>query len=200
MTTSATGKSERASRAAGFTLVEVLLVLTLLVILAAIAAPGMSSGLSRSRLDQAAETLRTSWSQARLDAASTGQTLRFQCRIGENWGCIAPATMPLAEITSGVAAANSEEVPGSTGAGKAEQYQLSDVVFKQLLVAQQPADPPIGGSVREGEFSAAVLFRPDGTTSDAEAILESSDGRRVRVTLRGLTGSARIEDDVEVEQ
>jgi len=185
--------------------VEVLLVLTLLVILAAIAAPGLSSGLSRSRIDQAAQQLRTSWAQARLQAAATGQTLKFQCRIGENWGCVGPASMPIDAAAAAAAPSDSADADsadavsaadGSTTAGR-EQYELSEVIFKQLLVSQQPADQPLGANVADGEFSAAVFFRPDGTTSDAEVILESSDGRKVRVTLRGLTGSARIEDELE---
>lgn len=171
----------------GFTLVEVLLVLALLIIIAAMAAPSLSGSIERAKLDSAAKKLRTAWSEARLDAATQGETLRFQCRIGSGWGCVASAT------------ATTEQVAGAIGQQSAAvngALELSDVVFKQLLVAGLPGDPPLGGGVADGELSAGVLFRPDGTTSDAEAVLEAANGARLKVTLRGLTGSARI---VEVE-
>lgn len=182
------------ARRSGFTLIEVLLVLALLVIIAAIAAPLLTSGSEYSQLKRSAEKLRTSWAKARLDAAGSGQTKRFQCRIGSGWGYLTDAgTAP--ELAT---AAQSGDVGEETGAAKAlasnNGEELSGIVFKQLLVASEPGLPPAGVGVGDGEFSAAIFFRPDGTTSDAEALLESPSGSQLRVTLRGLTGAAKVED------
>ncbi|MEM6798169.1 MAG: prepilin-type N-terminal cleavage/methylation domain-containing protein [Planctomycetota bacterium] len=184
--TSATGTADRrVALRSGFTLIEVMLVLALLVVISALAAPSLIGSLQRSRLDAAASELRTAWAQARLDAASSGETLRFQCRLQTGWGCVANASASLEEVDAALAA---EQAEGGS------PMEWTDVVFTQLLVANTPGEPPLGESVADGELSAAVLFRPDGTTSDAEAVLEDATGAQLKVTLRGLTGSARIED------
>lgn len=178
------------SRAA-FSLVEVLLVVTLLAVIAAVAAPSMMGGAGRARMNQAAEEVREAWGEARLDAAASGQTLCFQCVIGGNTFTVGPAGLPPPPP-----GASTESAATQDGAGQTAKNELgaAGVVFRQLLVAPQPGDPPLGESVDDGEMSPGVLFRPDGSSSDAEAILEDADGRRVRVTLRGLTGSASFED------
>lgn len=177
-----------------FTLIEVLLVLALLVIIAAIAAPLLTTGSEYAQLRRSAEKLRTSWAKARLDAAGTGQTRRFQCRIGSGWGYLTDANTPPELANTAQAGDVSEE----TGAAKAlapdPGEELTGIIFKQLLVASEPGLPPVGIGVSDGDFSPAIFFRPDGTTSDAEALLESPSGSQLRVTLRGLTGAARVED------
>ena len=172
-------------RTHGYTLVEVLLVMALLVVICAMAAPSLIGSLRQSQLEVAASELRTAWTQARLDAASCGETLRFQCRLRTGWGCVANASASTEEV---LATLNSES------AEEAEALDWSGVCFKQLLVSSQPGEPPLGESVREGDLSPAILFRPDGTTSDAEALLEDEEGAQLKVILRGLTGSARIEE------
>jgi hypothetical protein len=39
-------------------------------------------------------------------------------------------------------------------------------------------------------WSPPILFKPDGTTSDASVVLQNDRGETIRVTLRGLTGIA----------
>ncbi|MEN1679211.1 MAG: prepilin-type N-terminal cleavage/methylation domain-containing protein [Planctomycetota bacterium] len=168
-------------RASAFTLIEVLLVITLLVIIGGLAAPSMMAGAGRSRMNAAGEELRTAWGEARLKAASEGKTYCFQCVVGTNqWQM--PAVGEAVLATPDAAAGDDNKLKADT------------VVFRELLVATQPGDPPLGGGVGEGELSPAILFRPDGSSSDAEAILEDEDGRKIRVSLRGLTGTATVED------
>ncbi|MEM6328748.1 MAG: prepilin-type N-terminal cleavage/methylation domain-containing protein [Planctomycetota bacterium] len=204
MTTSATGAVNRRRRASppgrnrgvGFTLVEVLLVLALLVVVAAIAAPRLMGSLAASRLDAAASELRTAWAKARLDAAAAGETLKFQCRIQTGWGCVGKAADATLAVEDNDGSSTRPVTPSEENAGAADggAIEWQGVVYRTLVAASQPGDPPVGEAVADGELSAAVLFRPDGTTSDAEAVLEDAQGRRLRVTLRGLTGAARIED------
>ncbi|MEM9185999.1 MAG: prepilin-type N-terminal cleavage/methylation domain-containing protein [Planctomycetota bacterium] len=177
------------ARRYAFTLIEVLLVLTLLVVIAGLAMPSLSAGMGRSRMNQAAEEVRTAWAKARLDAASSGQTLRFQCWIGSNRWQLASADASQEQVDAALAAQRKEDTE--------QENELSGVVFRQLLVANLPGDLAMGESVADGELSPAVLFRPDGSSSDAEALLEDEAGRRMKVTLRGLTGAASVDDALE---
>lgn len=203
--TLATGKNNRASQlSSGFTLVEVLLVLALLVIGGAIVVPSLNGSFSRSELKQAAAELRRTWGEARLEAIKTGKPLVFRCQIGSDWGYVGSMDAPTplgpgqpGTIESTIAEADSESSAGTSTAGTStNDFQMKEIVFRELLVADRPGASAIGAGVGEGELSAIILFRPDGVTSEAEATLEAANGKKIRVTLRGLTGSTRVVDEV----
>ncbi len=159
----------------GFTLVEVLLVLALMVVAAALAAPAMSGAFGRGQLRQAAEKLCTVWSQARLDAMSSGVPRQFRCELGSGtYSIVTGAVLP-------DPAADPTEAP-SQGVGSA--------VFRRMVVADQNGQSAMGEG--EGGMSSPIVFQPDGTSSDAEAVLEAPEGAKLVVSLRGLTGSTEI--------
>lgn len=167
---------------AGFTLVELLLVLALVVLVAAMVAPSLSGTLGRVRLEAAAEAVRTAWVDARLEAIRTGEAVAFQCRLGTGEYTVSK----LAD--AGAALAGSEEVADQVTLAIDEHEDLGAVKFVQLS-----AGDPLTAAV-DPTVAACVVFRPDGATDDAWAIVESEDGRRRRITLRGLTGAARIDE------
>src|SRR5258708_4301689 len=76
--------SRPVARHGGLTLVEIILVLTLLVILAAVSVPLLGGSFSRAGLQSASDLLRGAWSRGRLAAMQTGQTyvFRFEPRGG----------------------------------------------------------------------------------------------------------------------
>ena len=49
------------------------------------------------------------------------------------------------------------------------------------------------------ELAGSILFRADGTTSDAQIVLEDDRGDSVVVSLRGLTGTAKVGPVLSVE-
>ncbi|MHB8898361.1 MAG: prepilin-type N-terminal cleavage/methylation domain-containing protein, partial [Thermoguttaceae bacterium] len=73
-------RSPRPHRRA-ITLIEVLLVLSLLVMLAAMTWPAMDRPMADQRLRKAADMVRTAWAKARIEAMSTGQTLLFESTL-----------------------------------------------------------------------------------------------------------------------
>ena len=154
-----------------FTLVELLLVLALVVVLAAIAAPLMTGALAKARLDAAAEELVSAWNEARLEAIRTGEPIAFRCQI----------ETPTYQVGS-LSAAMQGEVSGVN-----KHDDLSSVIFKQLSLGEHDDDPPPDPTV-----VAVLVFQPDGVTSDAFAIIQAEGGARRRVSLRGLTGTATI--------
>ncbi len=176
------------SRRAGYTLVEVLLVAALLVVVAAIAAPVLLGANERSQVRQAADKLRTSWAKARLDAIARGEPLYFQCTLGT----------PDFAIRNFGGATESAEVAdpatAETAAAPEPDESLGEVVFNQLSVVDPATNLTTVVDAETGGTPPVVLFFPDGATSDAEALLTTSDGYQVQVTLRGLTGAAEVSD------
>jgi hypothetical protein len=70
-------------------------------------------------------------------------------------------------------------------------FAAGDVSTSNQLLATLPA-------AAEGPWSGAILFHPDGTTSDASLLLSNARQTTLRVTLRGLTGiSNTIDADSE---
>ncbi len=161
--------------AAGFTLVEVLLVLALFVVVAALAAPALSGAFGRGQLRQAAEKLCTVWSQARLDAMSTGAPREFRCELGTGTFSIATGSVvadPMADPTT------------------APSQGVESAVFRRFVVTDQNGSTTVGET--EGGLSAPIVFQADGTSADAEAVLEAPEGAKLVVSLRGLTGSTEV--------
>lgn len=68
----------RTSSPRGYTLNEMLIVLAVLVILAALAWPALRKPLARHRLQAAAKQLRVELASARLEAISSGESLQFK--------------------------------------------------------------------------------------------------------------------------
>ncbi|TWT96950.1 hypothetical protein Pla108_27270 [Botrimarina colliarenosi] len=167
---------------AGFTLVELMLVLSLVVVLAALAAPSLSGTLARVRLEAAAEAVRTAWADARLEAMRTGQPVVFQCRLGTGEYTLSKLTDATAALAGATDTADQEQLAND------EHEDLGAITFTQLSVGD-PLDPLLDPSV-----AACVVFRPDGAADDAWAIVEAANGQRRQITLRGLTGAARIEE------
>lgn len=181
MTSRPTTKSPDATRR-GFTLAELLLVLVLAVVLAALVAPSLSGSLSRARLDGAADTVRTAWANARLEAIRTGEPVAFQCRLGTG-------EFTLARLADAAAALEgSTEVADRRRLAADEHEDLGAVTFVQLSLG----DPDLPGA--DPSVAACLVFGPDGATDDAFAILADDRGRRRRVVLRGLTGGAKIDE------
>src|SRR5437588_3183134 len=65
------------------TLVEVCLVLTLLVVIGAIAVPAMNGAFARASLNGGCDLLRGAWSKARMAAIHKGETYIFRCERSE---------------------------------------------------------------------------------------------------------------------
>src|SRR6185437_3581200 len=65
-------------RRSAFTLLELLLALSVLVAVAAITWPALERPLASQRLRRAAEQVRTQWIKARTKAISTGETYSFR--------------------------------------------------------------------------------------------------------------------------
>lgn len=204
---SASGRNLRC----GFTLLELLLVLTILVIIGSMAVPAFDRIMERQRLRSAADEMRLEWDSARIAAMRTGQAQVFRCELGTNGYSIEPlilhddvnnigegATM----LSGGVAVETASSAFGMTTAAAANTSELA----KKLEESLKFSNCVVAGDLRafsmaqSGETAAvniqtvnqAVIFYPDGTTSTAELILQNERGDTAGVQIRGLTGHTKL--------
>jgi type IV fimbrial biogenesis protein FimT len=79
-------------RAAGLTMIELVFVIAVMAILAALALPSFNARLERQRLHGAAETLSADLAEARFESARRGQALFVEASVGEKAWCWAVTT------------------------------------------------------------------------------------------------------------
>lgn len=179
----------------GLTLVEVLLVLTLLVIVGAVTAPILSGSISQARLRHSGDLLRAAWGRARLAAMEAGDPYVF--RFEPNG-----PRYQIVQLSSLTAEDGAEQhmLPPED----ADDLEYSDADVLRLSQARLPAGvvfaeaqvsavPPMAAAAAAADsgWASPIVFYADGTSSDAAVHLQNEEGAALRVTLRGLTGSSR---------
>jgi len=195
--------------ARGFTLVEMLIVVAILAMAVAWTLPSLRGPLDRSELREGARRLRTALARTRLRAIETGvaQQFRFQPGTGqfETMARVQPTAGAGLPFSSGRATRRTTAPPPTTQNEPAEESLPSGIRF----LAQQTAEPPIDSdrsvpTVRStpsaaGEWSAPIVFYPNGRTTNGRIRLGGGREFYVDVTLRGVTGSATIGELVRRE-
>ena len=175
------------------TLFELLLVLTLLCALFALAWPAIEGSFEGSRLRAAGDQVQAAWSEARLNAMQSGMPHLF--RYAPDGGDYAIMRWDW-NVTAD--APNAEDVQLAEGGTPIGEDELpEDILFASGEVAsdQRTALAVVTAS-QQGVFdssnSTPIVFYPDGTTSDAAVLMKNKRGLLIRVTLRGLTGVTRV--------
>ena len=169
-----------------FTLVEMLIVLMVLVVAAAVGWPAIRGAMERSTLVNAAKQVSVDLVRTRLAAIETGTIRQFCFQPGGKRYEVGPPPanqlLPFLTATEDSANAVSEECELPEG-----------VRFCVPGAGEEPAVDEGGASiVVAGEWSAPVVFHPSGRGSNARIRLLGSQGLYVEVFVRGLTGAARV--------
>jgi type II secretory pathway pseudopilin PulG len=179
----------------GLTLVEVILVLTLLVIVGAVSIPMLGGSFSRAGLQSASDLLRAGWSKGRLAAMQSGQSYIFRFeQNGARYQLLACEQLDLPESQQ-LPADNPDAEHSESDILRLSLNRLPDgIVFAHGDVSDSSELAATYGSAAGGPWSSPILFRADGTTSDASIVLQNEAGQTIRVTLRGLTGISNAGD------
>ncbi|MGI9519708.1 MAG: prepilin-type N-terminal cleavage/methylation domain-containing protein [Pirellulaceae bacterium] len=174
----------------GFSLLEVLVVLAVLVMITALAMPAMNSVFSGQHLRSAADVVRARFAEARVKSIETGDVHGFFYMPTQGNYFVAPMTEGFRTMQSGVQPS-------------VQQRMLENEIVFAAGESMQDTRSVYATNLATNEYSIMkpVLFYPDGTSQDATVILQNKRGAVIQINLRGLTGTAsktRILDRQEV--
>jgi prepilin-type N-terminal cleavage/methylation domain-containing protein len=174
---------------AGYTLLEVVLVLAIIVIMAALAYPSVEGMYSGVRQRAAVDGVRGALMQARAHAMDETQPYRFGVAPGQGNYRVAP------------------DSPGYWGGGAGPPADPSNPPF--ILEEALPkgirftlngagggADPGSNspGSTEPGAWAQVVTFLPDGTaTDDVQIAVQAAGTRPLVLRLRAMTGVVTVQ-------
>lgn len=161
----------------GYTLLEVLLVMAILVILVAVSIPSLDAMYGDTRVRGAADDVRGAWAEARARAIDTGVGHRFAVIPGSERYRVAPDSHDYWD--------GSKETEADGDDGKVLTGSLpSGIVFD----IKQDLPEEAGG------WRVIATFLPDGTCrDDARVVVQPSDGGSpLIVSVRGLTGIVTV--------
>ena len=194
----------------GFTLVELMLVLAILVVIAAAAAPALRGVMQNAALRNAADTVRIHWTKAHVKAMKTGRIQVFRFEVNGNRFTVQPwaaadDSLEAAPTVLGFGAADEQSAsPRLDTSASVVLPEGTQFVAGQAL-ADQGRSQSIADDIRdsnrfEANWSQPILFYPDGSTSDAFVIVSGERKAGIRVELRGMTGTTTIGEITDVEE
>jgi prepilin-type N-terminal cleavage/methylation domain-containing protein len=182
---------DRWSECAGYTLLELMLVLAILVVVSAIAYPSAEAMFGHLRMSQGADAVRGAWAEARAHAIDEGRPYRFAIVPNQGNYRVAP---------------DSPEFWGSNGQGQSAGDSSSQGVILSKALPKglrfSAPDAPAAGANLQGEsslppdsvspdmWSSRTVFLPDGTASqDVEIVFGAPGTMGLVMKLRALTGA-----------
>ena len=182
------------TRRRGFTLLEVLLVLAVIVMLGAICYPSLKSSYGYYKLNGGIDSVRAAWAMARSHATKENRPYRFSVepngshfRVAPDrddyWSGSAPSDDPQGQgyileqsLPGGVRFSVNGEASGETPEDKSPPGKEEKVNYSGI------------------QWSTTVVFLPDGTAKEDVHILFQVQGTRpAKVHLRGLTGTVSVQ-------
>jgi prepilin-type N-terminal cleavage/methylation domain-containing protein len=204
----------------GFTMLELLLVLALIVAISAAAMPAFFGPLENYRLRKAADMVRIRWEKLRIQAMKSGQTMMFRFQVGGNrcqggpWSSgedvLESSQFMGGAFQAGMVAPGPGMVPSNSGDLEFEEEMPERVMFVGVESAvsvrdamiQQMASAMTGPNQapEDQAWSPPILFYPDGTTSTVRLVLQNQQQQFIMLQLRGLTGVTTVSDLMVAEE
>lgn len=175
----------------GFTLFEVLLVLTILTLVVGLAWPSLSRLFAHHRLRQAANLLSVRMSAGRIRAVETGLIYQFRYEPGGRRFLLVPFDREQVDETSPNAQRAIRivgKLPASCRFEGGQSFNDKGTAIPDDLLAGIANAADFVGAL----WSTPTLFHPDGTATDFEVAIVGDKKEQVRLTLRALTGSVTV--------
>ncbi len=187
--TACRGANVRAART-GMTLLELMLVVTIMVVLATLAVPSIQRTFAQQSLRKGADRVRVAMGQARVKAIRSGQEYAVFISPGGAFFSVAPFSQYQQQVSQ---AARRDEIAKARRQSDIEEDLLPrGVMFVGSEVATDSRSASVLNSGNAGSSSIRpILFYPDGTSQDAKVILRNEKQGMLAVELRGLSGIAQ---------
>jgi prepilin-type N-terminal cleavage/methylation domain-containing protein len=183
------------NRGTGFTLLELLVVVAILVLLAALVAPNVVARMQENRVAQAAESVRDVISRSRTFALDAGIDYQFRYETNGRNFVVLPLEMEPADSNSSFGDSETSNYVRLTGElddglrllaiddDEQTVESLESAWFGQLANSLQ---------LSQATWSSPIIFYFDGTADDAEFQVTSDDKVAADLTIRGLTGRVSV--------
>lgn len=200
------GQARRALLPRGFTVLELLLVLSVMAIIAAAAVPQVVSLLSDRRLVRGSRIVREEMLRARIDAMRQGRTLIMDAELETGKLRVRPY-QSLADAVNAIDQTGSQQAL-LTGTDQGmiatvdleeqppEEIELpEEVTIEAINVVSAARALEIQQALSQsstGQASAPILFYADGTTSTASVTLAHPTHGKITIKLRGVTGDVTL--------
>ncbi len=204
----------------GFTLLELMLVLVVLVVAAALVWPLADRAFATQTLRSSADVVRAAWVDARVKAITTGQPHVFFFQPGTDAFHVEPfrGTSPEAELLSQDELMNVQQEFAMIGHVKKTlpdgiTFEIGGLEFDtrgaaleelstrgQGFQARSQAPRPLGAEDPDAMWAPPLYFYPDGTTSTAKVGITNEHGLIIVISLRGLTGTVSVSPPVTFDE
>lgn len=193
-----------------FTLLELLLVMSLLAIMASFTLPQIAWLLGDTRIVRGGNLLREEMMRARLEAMRNGRVYVIEAQVETTnirvrpYFSLTDSVNAIDQTGSQMAllsgAEQTQVAPAGNDTTSQEQSERTIELPEEVLVA----NVAVVSSIRASEIEQAtlanqsegygqpILFYPDGTTSTAAVVLTHPVHGRLTVKLRGITGDVTV--------
>jgi prepilin-type N-terminal cleavage/methylation domain-containing protein len=201
-----TPQRPRGSHHLGFTLLELLLVLAVLVVIGALSWPRMMRYVQENALKQNVDAVRRELASTRMHAIESGLTYQFRYEPTGQQFLVLPFERPNdADSQESGTATPSDQPPTATKAKTVEGRISADFRFDtptdaagQTVGGQQLSDQWLsllknGAQYSQTTWSPPILFRANGESQDAQLAVKDQTGNSIKLSVRGLTGSVRVD-------
>ena len=192
----------RTPRRGGFTLVEMLLVLGVLVVFAGMTVPSVMRMFSQQKVTGAAELVRSAIANARFRAIESGLIYQFCCESDGSRFVVVPFEPDQTPVSG-----SSQAVPtpraGRLSGHLPKGIRFTSAVTKSMGNAGPPTHKlssvsleglPNAGDLASANWSAPILFHPEGSANaDRELSVSDTKGQHVSLRVRAFTGAVSLD-------
>jgi prepilin-type N-terminal cleavage/methylation domain-containing protein len=179
-------------RRRGFTLLEVILVMAVIVMVVTLSIPSYNAAQGYFKMTAAVDAMRAACAQARAHAIEEGRPYRVAIVPDTGNYRVAP---DLPDFWTGSAPSFDPDNPSLV----LEQSLPKGVRFS-MQGSTSPANLPDDGGpendpsqVAPGSWSSVITFNPDGSArDDVEILFQVKGAMPTKIMVRGLTGTTRV--------
>jgi type II secretory pathway pseudopilin PulG len=181
----------------GFTILEILLVLAVLIVVISLTWPSLMRYMREQEIREGAELARTAAAGTRIKAIDTGLTYQFRYEPEGRKFVVVPLDPPdtIAASSTGTATDNEFTYPvvsGQVGIETRFVIPEDEPNVSEGLPPEVFAKMPNARDLEGVAWGPPVLFYPDGSADDAMFRVVNEDGLRIDLAIRGLTGTVTV--------
>lgn len=176
----------------GYTLFELMIVLALILIVTAIAAPNLMESVRNGRVQEAAENVTEVLAAARRFAIDTGVDYHFRFEVGGQNVVAIPADAQLSIGNSNNADPDSADFVSLTAELPSTmflRYSADSKSGSETLKGSAFGNLQNAGDLASKTWSEPILFRFDGSAETTTFRVMDEQQRSSDISVRGLTGA-----------